>query len=38
VSGWKERIILPTIDIAPLRDVETDDLQQEIEVPVQRRA
>jgi hypothetical protein len=38
VSGWKERIILPTIDLTPLRDVETDDQQQMIEVPVQRRA
>jgi len=38
VSGWKERILLPNIDIDPLRDVESDDRQQPIEVPVQRRA
>lgn len=38
VSGWKERILLPSIDLDPLREVESDDRQQVIEVPVQRRA
>ena len=38
VSGWKERILLPRIDIDPLRELETDDRQQPIDIPVQRRA
>jgi hypothetical protein len=38
VSDWQERILLPSIDVDPLREVETDDRQRPIEVPVQRRA
>jgi hypothetical protein len=38
LSGWRERILLPSMAVDPLHDVETDDLQRTIDVPVQRKA
>ena len=38
LSGWRERILLPSIDVDPLHEVEIDDRRRTIEVPVQRKA
>lgn len=38
VSGWTERILVPAIDIGPLDQVEVEERQQPIDVPVQRKA
>ena len=37
VSGWSERILLPTINFAPLDAIELDDHEIFIDVPVRRR-
>lgn len=38
VSGWRERILLPSIDTGPLVDVEIEDREVPVDVPVHRKA
>lgn len=38
VSAWTERIILSSIDTTPLRELDLEERQLPIDVPVQRRA
>lgn len=38
VSGWKERILLPSVDTGPLDEVEVEEGEQPVDVPVQRKA
>jgi len=38
VSGWKERILLPDIDLGPLDDMVLPDDDLEIDVPVSKRS
>ena len=38
VNGWRERILLPSINIEPLDEIELDDDTLPIDVPVRRKA
>lgn len=37
VSGWKERILLPSVDVAPLEELDLEEREQALDVPVRRK-
>lgn len=37
VSGWKERILLPSVDVAPVEEFEFEQLEEPVDVPVRRK-
>jgi hypothetical protein len=38
VSGWKERLLLPSIDVGPREEIKVEERQQPIDVPVKRKS